>query len=139
MTDPLELGPAAEALGVAPSTLRRWTRQGAPVARRGRRGRGGAARYDVDAIRRWQRLQRSDVAIAAVDLPRVIADAVCRLYVDLEGPHKRPCAGFAAGVWYAVSVAALDHLRAHAADVGDIEALPENIRRLRAIWAESVR
>lgn len=50
----LPLEQAAHELGVKPRTLQRWTREGCPVAQRGRRGRGHAALIDPDAVRQWR-------------------------------------------------------------------------------------
>jgi phage terminase Nu1 subunit (DNA packaging protein) len=43
----------AELLGVSKQTISAWVREGAPVAKRGRRGHGDAAVFDLRAAPRW--------------------------------------------------------------------------------------
>lgn len=50
----MPLTEAARALGVYPSTLRRWIQRGAPCERLGGVGRGNGSLVDVEAIRRWR-------------------------------------------------------------------------------------
>src|SRR5690606_32463639 len=78
----LPIPAAAAQLGVSTPTLKRWLRQGAPVARRGRRGRGCRTLIDPEAIRAWRRAQDADHAqVEAVlralagRIPELLADA----------------------------------------------------------------
>lgn len=73
---------AAAALGVPVGTLGRWMRQGCPVARRGRRGRGCATLVDVQAVAEWRvAVERADTGRAALlvqlraEAPGMVADA----------------------------------------------------------------
>src|SRR5690554_4975468 len=76
---------AAQALGVRPGTLRRWLRDGCPVARRGGRGRGRATLVDVCEVARWRDARERSPCEAvliglAADVPEIVADAtLCAL------------------------------------------------------------
>ena len=75
---------AARALGVSTSTLRRWMQAGAPVARRGRRGRGCRALLDPVAVQAWREGERGDADAALRDLagrlPELIGDAMAEAF-----------------------------------------------------------
>lgn len=139
---------AARALGVSTPTLKRWLRQGAPVARRGRRGRGCRTLIDPEAIRAWRRAQDADHAqVEAVlralagRVPELLAEAAAEAF--RLAPDKRGAAWTACAVWQLSVAAVLDHLRECGADVGDPDAIPECIERLRkiasprSIWPET--
>ena len=126
---------AAAALGVAEVTLRRWMREGAPVARRGRRGRGCRALIDPDAVEAWRRRTAgTDFVLAfAGRVPELVAAAVGDAFLQCSGPHKRALAGALAGAWYLVATSICDALREHAPAVPEIAHLPEGIEALRKI------
>ncbi|MDQ5978256.1 MAG: hypothetical protein QG602_1230 [Verrucomicrobiota bacterium] len=132
----LPLPAAAVELGISEPTLRRWLRQGAPVTRQGRRGRGRVALVDPVAVRRWRAPGKAagiDAQVLAAELPELLAAAVWQTFVTITGPHKRPCAGELAAAWFVMTHAALDRLREHDAAVPELAALPESIARLQKI------
>ena len=131
----LSIPDAARALGVSPRAVRRMVERGAPVARRGGRGRGRATLIDVAALRAWQRPSGRLVApvVLARMLPAAIGTAIAAAHREIDGPHKRAAAGVLAGAWYAASCAALDELRRLDADVPEIDVVPDEIARLREI------
>lgn len=131
----LTIPDAARVLGVTPRAVRRMVERGAPVARRGGRGRGRATLIDVAALRAWQRPSGRLVApvVLARMLPAAIATAIAAAHREIDGPHKRASAGVLAGAWYAASCAALDELRRLDPDVPEIDAIPDEIARLREI------
>ena len=129
----LTLCEAAAALDVSPSTLRRWCDdEGAPVARRGRKGKNGAGLYDVAAIRAWRAREPSDTddvktyAQLIVDPLKLIADASWTQFCSTTGPHKHQLAGELAAIGFRV-LAALEDL-----GMTDVPMPPE-ITRLRLI------
>ncbi len=126
---------AALELAVSETTLRRWIARGAPVARRGRRGRGGHALVDVGAIAAWRGSGCSTDALRvfAAEVPELVADAVDASFRAIRGPSKRELAGALAASWYWVTTALLDRLRRDCADIGDVAAVPESVERLRQI------
>ena len=142
-TRPLPVPEAAAALGVHVATLRRWLSAGAPQARRGRRGNGGGALVDIEAIRAWQRVQAGqgcggDVLRAvAAEIPDILADAMHDAHRLIEGPDKRRAAGYlaAAGLMGAQSV--LDRLRREDDSIAELVELPRKLRTLRDISRES--
>lgn len=126
---------AAQELGVSIPTLRRWMREGCPVARRGHRGRGCATLLDPVAVESWRRAQGGEDALLAFAgaVPELVAEAVTRSFLATDGPHKRAMAGVLAGCWYVTTTAILDRLREHAPDVPEVDHVPESITRLRKI------
>ena len=97
---------AARELGVAERTLRDWIAAGAPVARPGRRGRGGSALFDVRAVAAWRRRrtvrlsieqentraesQREIAAALAVSTPFLVGEVLDVFLRDLpESPARR--------------------------------------------------
>lgn len=136
----LPLADAARELGVAPVTLRRWARRGCPH-QPGQRGRGGAALFNVGAVRDW--LATSAEAGSAAgrralalelssQLPELMAEATRAAWCQMEGTDKRRMAGVAARAWYACTTAALDRLLAEDASIPDPHE-PRAIRYLRQI------
>ena len=49
----VDIHQAAAELHITDGALRAWVRRGAPVMRRGGRGRGRTALFDVGALRAW--------------------------------------------------------------------------------------
>ena len=79
---PVPVPDAAARLGIRPGTLRRWLRQGCPIARRGSRGRGRAVLVDPDAVRAWRAaVEQGDTGRARLlaelenMVPELVADA----------------------------------------------------------------
>jgi hypothetical protein len=122
---------AARELGKNPSTLTRWKKKGAPVARRGHRGKNGAALYDVDAIRAWRAQQSAQSKLVEMsakliaDLPGLIGKAFMAQFCATTGPHKTALAGALAGVGY--------RLLASLKDFGIDAPLPDQVEKLRLI------
>lgn len=138
MAELLTINEAAAALETRPGTVRRWIREGCPVARPGRRGRGHAAKVSLPAVRAWRDAQRADEKLAvelATTLPLVLGEAAYSGWRQIEGADKRRSAGLLAAAWYLMSSGALDHLRGRFpdAEVPEISSLPEPIERLRKI------
>lgn len=136
--DLVTLPDAAERLGVPTGTMRRWLRQGLPVAQPGRRGRGHAARVSLPAVRAWRDAQRADEKLStqlANELPKAMADAVYEGWRSIEGPDKRRLAGLVAVAWLWMAESVLDHLRARYPDagIGHLSTRPEAIERLAKI------
>src|SRR5690606_35936660 len=102
---------AALALGVSPSTLRRWVAAGCPVARRGRRGRGCQTLFDPVAVLAWREVGRGDVDAALRDLagriPELLGAALAEAY--RLAPDKRGSAWTAAAGWQLAVGALFDH------------------------------
>lgn len=132
---------AAEALGVAESTLRRWLREGAPQARRGRRGRGRAALVDVQAVRAWRRAEGGEDALRALagEIPELLAGAMHQAFTLSDGPHKKALAGALAGAWYLAATAVTDRLRRDVSELPEVATVPEKIAALRSIFRDSAR
>lgn len=124
---------AAAALDLSVVQLRRLLRQGAPVARRGARGRGRATLVDVQAVRAWRASQHVTLAAASAAIPDVLADALAGSLEQSDGLPKQRLAAVMAGVWYAASVAVLDHLRRFDPGVADVTARPLAVERLLKI------
>lgn len=131
----LTIPDAARALGVSVSSMRRMVENGAPVARRGGRGRGRATLIDLAALRAWQRPSGRLVApvVLARTLPTAISAALATAYRDLDRNDKRALAGIFAAAWYVATCAALDELRALDPAVPELDDVPEEIARLRKI------
>lgn len=137
MSDGLRVPAAAEVLGISVPTLRRWIARGAPVSRRGRRGRGSATLVDPVAVTAWRGscdvTDHADLVVLAAELPELVGAAVAEAFHHVDGPHKRACAGVLAGAWYLVVLALLDRLRHDVPDLRDPDVLPASIERLRKI------
>ncbi len=133
-SDALPLPDAAHALGVSASTLRRWIAEGAPVARRGRRGRGRSTLVQVAAVTAWRApgLSPSLAAALARGLERS-AVAVADAHRELTGPHKVASAGPMVASWYLTGAALIDALREVDPQLTDISALPEPLERLHKL------
>jgi hypothetical protein len=131
----LPLVDAACELEASESTLRRWIAEGAPVARRGSRGRGRRMLIDPEAVRAWRRQgddARSDfVRVLASELPELLGNACADAY--RIAPDKRNGAWIAVAGWQMVIGAITDRLRADDPDLPEINVIPESIERLRKI------
>lgn len=123
---------AARELGISPPTLKRWIRAGAPVARRGRRGRGCRTLVDPEAVDAWRRAQGGEDALRALAgrLPEIVGDAMAEAH--RLAPDKRGAAWAAVAGWQLSVAAVFDHLRARGVELAD-PAIPEKIDRLRKI------
>ncbi len=131
---------AAAQLGVSVRELRRWLAAGAPQAVRGRRGRSGRARIDVQAVAAWRASMRGEAVhaphtlqLVAADVPEILALAIGRVFRSVEGPHKRAVAAVLAGAWYECATAMRDRIARDVPDVPEINAVPPEIGRLRHI------
>lgn len=127
----LPLTEAARALGISPGTLRRWVAQGAPVAQRGRRGRGRAHLIDPDAVRRWRSASDHDARLIefAAALPELIGKAMAdafRMHPDKR--QRAALAWLACAGWQLATEALADQLGHPGPD-----AIPPEIERLRKI------
>jgi len=93
----LPLAACAVALGLTVRQLRYAVRQGAPVARRGHKGRGGATLVVPAAISAWMQ-ERGDYSAVqarwkiARDFERNLAESLVLLVRNEDGPHKRALA-----------------------------------------------
>src|ERR1700736_3447113 len=126
----LTLCECAAALDVDPSTLRRWCKDdGAPIARPGRKGKNGAALYDVEAIRDWRDQKRNaandseTLSALRAELPQLIAEALWAQFLAATGPHKKPLAGELAAAGHRILYALEDHGVTTAAAPGTLERL----------------
>lgn len=131
---------AAAALNIGQSTLRRWAKQGAPIMRAARRGRGCPALYDVAAVRHWrQAIDAADARLLriATELPDLIATAIDAEFRDCDRNNKRAVAGTMAACWYIATATALDRLRVDCADVRELGSVPAPIKRLQIIATQT--
>ena len=121
-------------LDISPATLQRWIRQGAPQAKRGRRGRGGMALFDPAAIAAWRRREGGGDALTVLagEVSEIVADAVYLSFRLADGAHKRPSADMMAATWYTVTTAILDHI-GKTTPVRGVSVMPERIEMLRRI------
>lgn len=128
----MKLAAAAREIGVSTSTLRRWCAQGCPHIP-GRRGRGGAAQFDVELVRRWRAGDESiNYHGLAVELHKATAGALFEQWRAIEAPSKRRDAGLAAACWFIAATATVDVLRQRDPTIAEPH-LPDEIRRLRQI------
>lgn len=89
----LPIEQAAAELGVSVPTLRRWMRQGAPVAARGRRGRGHVALIDPAEVRAWQarRGPTDDAGQLLADLQRDAPGLAVDAALQAIAEHSLSC------------------------------------------------
>jgi hypothetical protein len=131
--DPIKIEQAAEALGVAPATVRRWVREGAPCIELGTAGRGKGSLVDLAELRRWRAGgalgERSDRE-QLEHLPRMLLD-FWRRDSGLDGPAHRDL-----GISDRAAAAYLDVLFQYICRRLDQEPadLPPEIERLRSVW-----
>lgn len=81
----LPIPEAAEVLGIREGTLVHWLRIGAPVAVRGRRGRGHATRVDPTAVLAWREAQGATEKGPPLDdlraaIPALVADCIVQAF-----------------------------------------------------------
>lgn len=126
---------AADRLGVRPGTIRRLIRCGAPVVRRGRRGRGCSTLIDVGALAGWIAASPCDAVILSIasELPQALAEDAEQALLRADGISKNRLAGILAAHWYMNATTVLDHLRERCPAVPDVRSIPEPIERLRKI------
>jgi hypothetical protein len=134
----LTIDAAAVAMNQKPATVRGWIAHGAPVVRRGARGRGHATLVDPAALDVWRRSDGADRILLefAARVPALLADVAYDTFLVTSGPHKRASAGSLVAAWYSSTNALLDDLRAHGIDVGEVDRLPDKIVRLRRIFGD---
>jgi len=121
----LALREAAAALDTSEASIRRWVDQGAPIARRGRRGKGGAALYDVDALKAWRGGDRG-TATPDCDFLELLGAVLWAQFLATSGPHKRAIASDLAAAWH--------RMRWELEDRGSSAgAAPIEVERLRLI------
>jgi hypothetical protein len=130
--DPIKIEQAAEALGVAPATVRRWVRAGAPCVELGAAGRGKGSLVDLAELRRW----RAGAAVVpdgddlVQRLPELLFD-FWRRDSGLDGPaHRDLGISDRAGAGYLVV------LFEYVCKRLDLEAddLPSEIEQLRSVF-----
>ncbi len=131
VTGPLPLTEAARELNVSPATLRRWLTQGAPVASRGRRGRGCRTLICPNAIRQWRAASDHDARLTkfAGAMPELVGKAMAdafRLHPDKR--QRAALAWLACAGWQLATEALADQLGHPGPD-----AIPPEIERLRKI------
>lgn len=133
MSNTLPIRQAARALSASESTLHRWIAAGAPVARRGRRGRGHVTLIDPAAIEAWRAAKAGaddvDAALRSLAgaLPELLADAAFEAF--RLAPDKRGAAWTAAAAWQLSIDAIHDHLQIDK----PCTELPEGVEWLRKI------
>lgn len=134
MAAPVRIADAAEALGIGPKRLRRLLRTGAPVVRKGRKGRGGATLVDVDAIRQWiaarDRVDERIPCELAASYPQDLADTLNEAWQRAEGIDKNKLAGVLAATWELATIHHLARLRTYVPDLPDHSDLPESIAQM---------
>lgn len=139
-TGGLPLDQAARELGISSSTLRRWIeKDGAPVAQRGRRGRGCRTLICPTAVRAWRAATGREAVLIEISnaMPELIAEAVAKSWQEARGIDKRRLAGILSATWFVAASAVLEQLhRLHPATAPDPRSVPEPIQRLRKIAAQ---
>jgi hypothetical protein len=117
---------SARHFGVSVRAFRAWLEAGAPQAARGRRGRGGAALFDLQAVAAWRETKREEAAAAATlmrllaaDIPEILELVIVAAHRSIEGPHKAAMGPLLAGLWYAGASALRDRI------ASDVPGIPE--------------
>lgn len=141
--DAVTVDEAARVLGVTAYAVRRWIGEGAPVVRRGRKGRGHPTLVSPTALDAWREARKAASSTDALlmqlaaELPAVLAVAAVEGHRLAEGVDKRKLAGIAVAMYYVNETALRDWLRERCATVPDVSALPSEIERLRKIAERS--
>lgn len=127
---------AAAVLGVSEGTVRRWIAGGAPVARRGGRGRGRVTLLDPAAIEAWRASQgnagNTEAALRefAGRIPELLGEAV---YQAFQGaPDKRNGAWVAVAAWQFAVLGIFDALAEELGELPD-PPVPGNVAQLRQV------
>ena len=134
----VKLSDAAISLGVSQAVLRRWLRDGAPVAVPGRKGRGCAMLLNVEDLAAWRDAQTANAQLMrlAGEVSEIVADAIYEVFLQAEGSHKRTLAGSLAACWYLVTTALHDRIR-KSVPVAEIQIIPAKIAQLRVIFDDA--
>lgn len=132
-TKNLPIGAAAKELHVSVSTLRRMIADGAPVAKRGGRGRGRQALIDPKAIIAWLNSCDGEAALYTFSdrVPELLADAIEEAYQAV--PDKRDVPTVLCWVWQFAVSKLIDDLRDKSPEIQDPEVIPESIARIRKL------
>lgn len=128
---------AAQALGVSAGTLIRWKRDGCPTVRRGGRGRGRAALFDVGEVRAWRQrapAPGADLGPLVARLPDILGAAVAEAF-RLTPTKRDPAAlaWLAACGWQLALGAVDDALGDAGVEVPQRADIPDAVLRLRKI------
>lgn len=132
-TKNLPIGSAAKELHVSVSTLRRMIAQGAPVAKRGGRGRGKQALIDPKAIEAWLDSCDGEAALYAFScrVPELLADAIAEAYK--VAPNKQDVPFLLCWVWQSAVIEILDYLKTKSPEINTDPEIPESIARIRKL------
>lgn len=135
-TGGLPLAEAARELNVSEGTLRRWIVQGAPVASRGRRGRGCRTLICPDAVRAWRAASVHDARLTkfAGAMPELVGKAMAdafRLHPDKR--QRAALAWLACAGWQLAVEALTDDLRHHLPGLPAQHSIPEAVAALQKI------
>lgn len=120
----LSIDRCAAALEISVAQLRRDLRAGAPQARPGRKGRGGAALLDPLAIAAWRCGSQGVEAFIrglAAELPGRIATELVAQFRNIDGPHKRATGMEFQQAWGRIRNVILARLREHVPDLPNAE------------------
>ena len=77
----------AKHFAVDPATVRRWPNKGCPIIRRGKRGPGRGALFDLNAVAKW-RAQRVNIGLSVDEALQSIAIAL-RESLEKDALHIR--------------------------------------------------
>ena len=110
---------AATALGLKLGTLRRLVKEGCPVVRPGRDGRGNGTLLHLPTVRAWLAARQQPgqptealLLTLASELPAVVAAALDVAGRVLDTPAKAELLRMLPGIWWLVATALRDHLTA---------------------------
>lgn len=140
MTGAMPLKAAAVELGIRLGAMRRLVRDGAPVVRKGHRGRACSTLVDIDAIREWQR-GGADAIVREVAsaLPLILAETMQDTFQQAVGHMSNAqAAALLSAAWLRSANAVNDYMQTHCAGIPNISAMPAEIDRLRKI-AQNIR
>lgn len=132
----LPLAEAARELDVSEGTLRRWVAQGAPVAQRGRRGRGHRTLICPDAVRAWRAASVHDARLTelAGALPGLIGRAMADAFRLHPCKRQRAAlAWLACAGWQLATETLTDELRRRLPGLPAQQPIPDEISALRKI------
>ncbi len=112
----LPLQAVAQSTGISPRRLRLMIDRGAPLARAGRRGRGGDALIDLLEFEAWRQSAVDPNAELADALPRILALPVEELLRRAKTPGEK---GAIRATWFACVGAARDAMGGLELDLTD--------------------